>query len=128
MELLNKVRVESWKGYRRDVIAGVEKEQMMMIAAFGMIGIIAVFVVFVVFYMLVSHKSKDIGILKSVGVSKGNVLVLFLDFAFLVGVFGSAIGLLGGWQFLAGRSSGYSDYRRSLQRCWCGLHGHSDRD
>jgi len=99
-ELLNKVSVESWQGYRRDVIAGVEKEQMMMTAAFGMIGIIAVFVVFVVFYMIVSHKSKDIGILKSVGVSKGNVLVLFLDFAFLVGVFGSAIGLLGGWQFL----------------------------
>ena len=99
--LLNNVRVESWKGYRRAVIAAVEKEQTMMMAVFGMIGIIAVFIVFVVFYMIVSHKSKDIGILKSVGVSNGHVLTLFLGFAFLVGVFGSAIGVLGGWQFLA---------------------------
>jgi len=99
-DLLNKVRVESWKGYRRGVIAAVEKEQVMMMAAFGMIGIITVFVILVVFYMIVSHKSKDIGILKSIGVSNGNVLALFLGFALLVGVFGSAIGVLGGWQFL----------------------------
>lgn len=99
-DLLNKVRVESWKGYRRGVIAAVEKEQVMMMAAFGMIGIITVFVILVVFYMIVSHKSKDIGILKSIGVSNGNILALFLGFALLVGVSGSAIGVLGGWQFL----------------------------
>jgi ABC-type lipoprotein release transport system permease subunit len=98
--LLNNVRVESWKGYRRGVIAAVEKEQLMMMAAFAMIGIITVFIVLVVFYMIVSHKSKDIGILKSVGVSNGNVLGLFLLFALLVGIFGSAIGVLCGWQFL----------------------------
>jgi lipoprotein-releasing system permease protein len=50
--------------------------------------------------MIVSHKSKDIGILKSIGASNGDVLELFLGFAFLVGVLGSVIGVLGGWQFL----------------------------
>jgi lipoprotein-releasing system permease protein len=50
--------------------------------------------------MIVSHKSKDIGILKSVGASNGNVLVLFLGFAFLVGLLGAVIGAFGGWQFL----------------------------
>jgi len=99
-DLLNNVRVESWKGYRRGVIAAVEKEQLMMMAAFGMIGLITVFVIFVVFYMIVSHASKDIGILKSIGASNGDVLALFLGFSFLVGVLGSVIGLLGGWQFL----------------------------
>jgi len=101
VDLLNNVRVESWKEYRRGVIAAVEKEQLMMMAAFAMIGIITVFIVLVVFYMIVSHKSKDIGILKSVGVSNGNVLGLFLLFALLVGIFGSAIGVMCGWQFLA---------------------------
>jgi len=99
-DLLNNVRVESWKGYKRGVIAAVEKEHIMMMAAFGMIGIITVFVIFVVFYMIVSHKSKDIGILKSIGASNGDVLELFLGFSFLVGVLGSVIGVLGGWQFL----------------------------
>lgn len=99
--LLENVRVESWKGHRREVIAAVEKEQAMMMAAFGMIGIITVFIVLVVFYMVVSHKSKDIGILKSIGVAKGDIVKLFLYFAFLVGVVGSAIGTVSGVLFLA---------------------------
>ena len=98
--LLESVSVESWKGYRRSSIAAVENEQMMMMVVFAMIGIIAVFIVFVVFYMIVSHKSKDIGILKSIGVSRTNLIGLFLNFAFLVGVFGSAVGAFGGWLFL----------------------------
>jgi lipoprotein-releasing system permease protein len=50
--------------------------------------------------MIISHKSKDIGILKSVGTSNTNILLLFLSFAFWVGVLGSAIGTVAGWRFL----------------------------
>ena len=59
------------------------------------------FIVFVVFYMIIIHKSKDIGILRSVGISSGNVLGLFLGFAFLEGAIGSLLGSLLGWGFLA---------------------------
>jgi len=99
-ELLDRVTVQSWKDYRRELIAGVEKEQTMLIVMFALVGITTVFIVFVVFYMIISHKSKDIGILKSVGVSNGNIVTLFSGFAFLVGVLGSAIGAVGGWRFL----------------------------
>jgi len=99
-DLLRNVRVQSWKIYSRSVVAIAETQETLMIFCFGMIGIIAVFVVFVVFYMIVCHKSKDIGILKSVGVSSGSVMVLFLGFGFLVGIVGSAIGAVGGWRFL----------------------------
>ncbi len=98
--LFDNVRVESWKTFSRESVAAVETEQTMMILVFAMIGIITVFVVFVVFYMIVNHKSKDIGILKSVGVSNGNVMGLFVSFGFLVGATGSLAGALAGWQFL----------------------------
>jgi lipoprotein-releasing system permease protein len=100
VQLLKQVRVESWKEYRRETIAAMEKEQVMVTFMFALVGITTVFIVFVVFYMIVSHKSKDIGILKSVGVSSGNVVGLFLYFAFLVGILGSALGTLSGWAFL----------------------------
>lgn len=99
-DLLNIVTVESWKGYRRESIAAMEKEQVMMMVVFGMVGVITVFIVFVVFYMVVSHKSKDVGILKSVGVSNMNIMKLFSGFAFLVGFLGSSMGLFFGWLFL----------------------------
>jgi ABC-type lipoprotein release transport system permease subunit len=98
--LLKKVRVQSWKTHNRALVAMAETQQTFMIVIFGLVGIITVFVVFAVFYMIVSHKSKDIGILKSVGVSNANVLGLFLSFGLLVGIAGSVMGALGGWQFL----------------------------
>ncbi len=99
-DLLATVTVQSWKNNRRAFIAAMEKEQTMLIAMFGFVGITTVFIVFVVFYMIISHKAKDIGILKSVGVSNTSIIQLFSGFAFLVGLLGSCIGLPAGWLFL----------------------------
>jgi lipoprotein-releasing system permease protein len=98
--LLKKVTVQSWKDYRRAFIAPMEKEQTMMTVMFGLVGVTTVFIVFVVFYMIISHKSKDIGILKSIGVSNGNIITLFSCFAFLVGLLGAGVGVFAGWLFL----------------------------
>jgi ABC-type lipoprotein release transport system permease subunit len=99
-DLLEQVTVQSWKEYRRPFIAAMEKEQTMMVALFALLGVTTVFIVFVVFYMIVSHKSKDIGILKGIGVSNANIIRLYLGFAFLVGIFGSLVGVFAGWLFL----------------------------
>ena len=72
----------------------------MMIVLFALVGITTVFIVLVVFYMIISHKSKDIGILKSIGASNPDIITLFLGFAFAVGLIGSAIGSFAGWLFL----------------------------
>jgi ABC-type lipoprotein release transport system permease subunit len=98
--LLDTVNVQSWKDYRRSSIAPMENEQTELMVMFAFVGITNVFIVLVVFYMIISHKSKDIGILKSIGVSNTDILELFSGFAFLVGFLGSCIGLLGGWVFL----------------------------
>ena len=98
--LLKNVKVRSWKDHNRAIVAAMETEQTMMIICFAMVGIIAAFIVFVVLYMIVCHKTKDIGILKSIGASNGGVLSLFLFFSFLMALTGSVIGAVGGWQFL----------------------------
>ena len=98
--LLKKVTVQSWKDYRRPFIAAMEKEQVMLTAMFALVGVTTVFIVFVVFYMIICHKSKDIGILKSIGVSNANIIKLFSGFAFLVGLLGSGVGVTVGWLFL----------------------------
>ena len=99
-DLLDSVVVQSWKSNRRSYIAAMEKEYTLVLAVFIMLGITTIFVVFVVFYMLVSHKTKDIGILKSVGASDFDILKLFSMFASLIGLIGSAVGVFLGWQFL----------------------------
>jgi lipoprotein-releasing system permease protein len=99
-DLLTQVNVQSWKEYRREYIAAMEKEQVILMVMFGLVGLTTVFIVFVVFYMIVSHKTKDIGILKSIGASGGDVTGLFLGFAGMLGIAGSAVGIAGGLWFL----------------------------
>ena len=99
--LFKNVSVQNWKDYNRTTIAVAETQEALMIIVFAMIGIITVFIVFVVFYMIVCHKSKDIGILKSTGASNAGMMGVFMLFAFLTGLFGSIIGSLSGWLFLA---------------------------
>ncbi len=98
--LLDTVRVQSWKDYRRASIAPMENEQIEMTVLFCFVAVVVVFIVFVVFYMIISHKGKDIGILKSIGVSNVDIIELFSGFAFLVGLLGSCIGSFAGWVFL----------------------------
>ncbi|RKY07374.1 MAG: hypothetical protein DRP66_06840 [Planctomycetota bacterium] len=94
--LLENVSVQSWIENRRSTIGPMEKEQTMLILLFGMLGIITVFVIFVVFYMIISHKSKDIGILRSIGVPERGVVELFIYFAVIVGAIGAGIGAAAG--------------------------------
>ncbi|MBN1972929.1 MAG: FtsX-like permease family protein [Sedimentisphaerales bacterium] len=98
--LLGTVTVQNWKEFRRDSIAPMENEEAELIVMFGFVGLTTVFIVLVVFYMIISHKSKDIGILKSVGASKKDMIELFSIFAFFVGLLSSVIGLFAGWLFL----------------------------
>lgn len=100
-ELFDTVTVESWKEHRRAFIAPMEKEEGMMAIMFCFVGITSVFIIFVVFYMIVTHKTKDVGVLKSVGVSNSSVLALFSHFAFSIGFLGSLVGIHLAWVFLA---------------------------
>lgn len=99
--LLNSVKVQDWRTYRRSAIAPMEKEQVMLTALFLMLAMVTVFIIFVVFFMIVNHKRKDIGIFKSFGISNVGLTKVFLVFAFIIGIVGSLAGTLGGILFLS---------------------------
>ena len=98
--LFETVTVQTWKEHRRSSVAAMEKEQTVLTVMFSLVGITTVFIIFVVFYMIICHKSKDIGILKSVGVSNLSIVGLFSSFAVFLASLGSCIGVFGGWLFL----------------------------
>jgi lipoprotein-releasing system permease protein len=99
--LLDGVLVQDWKEHRRAFIAPMEKEQVLLSLMFILVGVTTVFIVFVVFYMIVSHKRKDVGVLKSLGTSNVSILALFSGFAFVIGCLGSGVGVVVAWLFLS---------------------------
>jgi lipoprotein-releasing system permease protein len=98
--MLDSVQVQTWQQDRREWIAPMDKEKMMLALLFLMLGIVTVFIICVVFYMIIGHKSKDLGILKSVGMSSSLVAAVFLGFAWIVGIIGTLLGTACGCLFL----------------------------
>jgi ABC-type lipoprotein release transport system permease subunit len=50
-----------------------------------------------IFWSIVFEKTRDIGILRSIGASRASVVWIFLQYSLVIGVIGSGLGLLLGW-------------------------------
>ena len=61
---------------------------------------VAIFLIFCIFYMIVVEKTKDIGIIKSVGATSGGVAGIFLGYGAAIGIVGAGLGLLMGWSIV----------------------------
>jgi ABC-type lipoprotein release transport system permease subunit len=87
-------RVESWRQASELYISAIEKEKLLVVILFGIISIVAIFLIFCIFYMIVAEKTKDIGIIKSVGATSSGVAGIFLGYGLAIGIVGAGLGLL----------------------------------
>jgi lipoprotein-releasing system permease protein len=71
----------------------VEHEKGLVTFLFGLISIVAIFLIFCIFYMIVVEKTRDIGIIKSVGATSGGVAGIFLGYGLAIGIVGSLAGM-----------------------------------
>jgi lipoprotein-releasing system permease protein len=94
---MDPVIVQTWLQNNAKFIAAVEKEKVLVTFLFGMISIVAVFLIFCIFYMIVVEKTKDIGIIKSVGATSSGVAGIFLGYGLAIGLVGAFLGLLSGY-------------------------------
>lgn len=94
------VKVMTWEEQQARFLNAVENEITIMMILFGVISLVAVFMIFCIFYTIVAEKTRDIGILKSIGASEWHVAQIFLTYGAAIGFVGGGIGVLLGWQFV----------------------------
>jgi len=76
----------------------IRKQRMIIVSILGLIGLVAALLIFVILFMIVLQKRRDIGVLRSLGSSRGSVAQVFVWFGAGIGVIGSGLGLaLGIW-------------------------------
>src|SRR5258708_17801553 len=63
--------------------------------------LVGVYIIFNSFTIAVNQRWKEIGILRAVGVERGNICGMFLAEALVMGVIGSLIGIVGGYYLAA---------------------------
>lgn len=86
--------VQTWREKQHIWIDAISNEKLLTVFLFGIISVVAIFLVFCIFYMIVMEKTKDIGIIKSVGATSSGVAGIFLGYGLVIGLAGSLLGLL----------------------------------
>jgi len=91
--------VKTWKEIGGPVIGAIAVERAILNVLLFLIIAVAGFGILAIFYMIVVEKTRDIGILKSLGASNWGVMGIFVSYGLLLGLVGSGLGTLGGIAF-----------------------------
>ncbi len=100
LTLLGDIEGLTWEESQAHVIAPVERERQLVTILFGIISLVAGVLVLCILYMIVLQKTRDIGIIKSIGASSTGVAAIFVTYGAAIGVVGSVIGVAAGYAFV----------------------------
>lgn len=98
--MINGVDISTWEEMQASFIAAIEKEKFLVLIMFGVISIVAVLLILCIFFMIVQEKTRDIGIIKSVGASTEGIAAVFLVYGAAIGLVGAILGALLGTTFV----------------------------
>ena len=93
--------VETWRDKQGPLLAAVNLETTILNVLLFLIIAVAGFGILAIFYMIVVEKTKDIGILKSLGAPSRGILGIFLAYGLGLGIVGSGAGMVIGLLFVA---------------------------
>ncbi|VTS08606.1 ABC transporter permease [Tuwongella immobilis] len=90
--------VQTWEDKQGPLLSAIAVERGILNVLLFMIVGVAGFSILAIFSMIVAEKTRDIGILKSLGASHRGVMSIFLTYGLLLGVVGALLGTgLGLW-------------------------------
>ena len=93
-------RIQTWRDMQGPLLAAVQMETTVLNILLFMIIAVAGFGILATFFMIVVEKTRDIGILKSLGAPSGGVMTIFLSYGLSLGMVGSGAGLVLGLLFV----------------------------
>lgn len=92
--------VRTWEQKQGPLLAAVEVESAILNVLLFLIIAVAGFGILAIFFMIVVEKTRDIGILKSLGASSRGVMTIFLSYGLSLGLVGSGVGTVAGLLFV----------------------------
>jgi lipoprotein-releasing system permease protein len=98
---IDMISVNTWRDLQGALLAAVQMETTILNILLFLIIAVAGFGILATFFMIVVEKTKDIGILKSLGASGTGVASIFLGYGVLLGLLGAGVGAVAGLVFVA---------------------------
>jgi len=89
--------VRSWADLNKNLFSALRLEKITMFIILALIVVVACFNIISTLIMMVMEKTRDIGILKSIGATNSSIKKIFILNGFFIGFLGTALGAAGGF-------------------------------
>ena len=89
--------IQTREEQQRRFTGPVEKEREVMRTLFSIVYLVVAALILSIFWSIVFEKTRDIGILRSIGASRASIVWIFLQYSAVIGIVGSFLGLFSGW-------------------------------
>lgn len=93
-------QIQTWRDMQGPLLSAVQLETTILNILLFLIIAVAGFGILATFYMIVVEKTRDVGVLKSLGAPSRGVMAIFLSYGFSLGLVGSGAGLVIGILFV----------------------------
>lgn len=87
----------SWEQLNKNLFSAIKLEKLTMFVILSLIVLVAAFNIISTLIMVVMEKRKDIAVLKSLGASSRDIMVIFISQGVIIGAIGTTLGLLSGF-------------------------------
>ncbi len=87
----------TWMERNKQLLGALKMERVVTVITIGLIELVAAFNIFITLVMMVMQKYRDIAVLMSLGARRRQVRWIFMLQGVLIGIVGSAIGLVAGY-------------------------------
>jgi lipoprotein-releasing system permease protein len=91
------LQLKNWKQFNRNLFSALALEKLVMVIVLGFIVLVASFNIMSSLSTVILGKTRDIAILRGMGMGRDAILSTFKLIGLVVGVFGAAAGALLGW-------------------------------
>jgi len=95
-DMVNKysLSIREWQSYNRPLFEAMERERVVILVITAVVACVASFNILITIFVAVSQRQRDISILKALGASNRQILILFLKQGLLIGVIGGILGMV----------------------------------
>ena len=87
----------SWEELNKNLFSAIRLEKLTMFIILSLIVLVAAFNIISTLIMVVMEKRKDIAILKSIGASSRDIMIIFIAQGVIIGLVGTSLGLISGF-------------------------------
>jgi lipoprotein-releasing system permease protein len=89
----HRLKIESWEDRNVDLLNALNVEKRTMTLVLGLLVLISTSLLLALLYMMVLEKTRDIGVLRSMGMSPWRVRGLFVGYGTVLGLIGTTLGV-----------------------------------